>query len=165
MVGWWVPLSSCIQVSLSFSDFTMSCPAFILKISSLRLLLEAHNCPSCFLLLSSRLSLDLSSICSSLYLRLSLSHSWYPIVPQFPHCFPFRCCSKSYASAHALFFYCSFSTLLFLAFIVFPMYLGSSVCYLETLVSASCLQVSTPIFRSVDTSLNTSLFSSPACQA
>ena len=47
----------------------------------------------------------------------------------------------------------------------FPMYIASSDRHLETIVSTSCLQVSPHILHSVNTSLNTLLVSSPACQA
>ena len=87
-----------------------------------------------------------------------------------PYCFPFLIvlCSYSHALSHALARaspYYSPSHIIVPSAHCFPMYLASFDCHLETLVSTSCLQVSPHVLRSVDTSLNTSLVSSPACRA
>ena len=82
-----------------------------------------------------------------------------------PYCFPFSLFYVFYSRvlSHALACaspYCSPSHIIVPSAHCFPMYLASSDCHLETLVSTSCLQVSPHVLRSVDTSLNTCL--SPA---
>ena len=90
---------------------------------------------------------------------LSRPHSRHPIVSLFLLFYALYSHTLSHALARAS-PYCSPSHVIVPSAHCFPMYLASFDRHLETLVLTSCLQVSSHVLRSVDTSLNTSL--SPA---